>query len=276
MVLRALLIAGADMAPLAAVVAGTAATFLPPIDRKTEQAWMAYIGAAEQRMRTEITTGPAFLGLDVGQSGAGHRRQLLQGHTVVHEVARATLNGRPVEVPDAMVHHWRGAVLLPGARLDSVMERLRTEAPRPDNQDVLASSILERRGDSLRVAIKVQRIRFVRVVYNTEHTVTFERHGQARASTRIVAAKIAELADPGTPAEREVAAGQDRGFLWRWHSYWRYEQTPDGVIAECESISLSRPVPWGLGFMVGRLIDGTARQSMERALVGVRGQFGRR
>jgi hypothetical protein len=60
----------------------------------------------------------------------------------------------------------------------------------------------------------------------------------------------------------------------RWHSYWRYEQVPEGVIAECESVSLSRPVPWGFGFMVDRLIDSTARQSMERALTAVRAQLG--
>ena len=273
MSVRAALISGALTAALAAVTPRAATTPLPPIDRKVEQAWLAYVGAADQRIRTEMTSGRAFLGLDLGPSRVADRRDVLQGAIVVREVPPATLNGRTLEVPDAMVHHWRGAILLPGARLDSLIKRLKIEAPRPDNQDVLASSILEHRGDTVRVAIKVQRIRFVRVVYNTEHTVAFERHDAARASTRITATKIAEVADPGTPSEREVAAGHDRGFLWRWHSYWRYEQTAEGVIAECESISLSRPVPWGLGFMVGRLIDSTARQSMERALVGVRGQF---
>lgn len=271
---RAALISGALMTAVLAMVTPRAATIpLPPIDRKVEQAWLAYLGAAEQRIRTEVTSGRAFLGLDLGPSRAADRHDVLQGAIVVREVPPATLNGRALEVPDALVHHWRGAILLPGAKLDDLIKRLKMEAPRPDNQDVLASSILEQRGDTVRVAIKVQRIRFVRVVYNTEHTVAFERHNAARASTRIAATKIAEVADPGTPSEREVGAGHDRGFLWRWHSYWRYEQTPEGVIAECESISLSRPVPWGLGFMVGRLIDSTARQSMERALVGVKGQF---
>jgi len=34
--------------------------------------------------------------------------------------------------------------------------------------------------------------------------------------------------------------GDDRGFLWRLNAYWRYEQVAGGVIAECESITLSR------------------------------------
>lgn len=250
-----------------------AATSLPPLGRPTEQAWAVYVGATEQRIRSEIGSRQGFLGLDVDRNRIEDRRRLSAGESVISELPRARSNGREIDVPDAMVHHWRGAVLLHGMKLDDVLRRLETEPPRADGQDVLASSILERRGNTLRVAIKVQRVRFVRVVYNTEHSVAFDRHGPARASSRSTALKIAELAEPGTPSEAEVGAGRDRGFLWRWHSYWRYEQVADGVIAECESVSLSRPVPWGLGFMVGRLIDGTARQSMERALVGLRAQL---
>ena len=248
----------------------TAGPALPPLDGKAERAWSAYAGSTERRIHREIQAGVPFLGLDFDRSAAEVRRQLLRGETVVREMPAATENDRRLEVPDAMVHHWRGAVLLRGAKLDDVVRRLKAEPPRADNQDVLASSILEQRGDEMRVAIKVQRIRFVRVVYNTEHAVAFTRHTATRASSRSMATKIAELTEPGTRSEREVGSGEDRGFLRRWHSYWRYEQVAEGVIAECESVSLSRPVPWGLGFMVGRLIDSTARQSMERALAGVR------
>jgi hypothetical protein len=267
------------VALLALVATGSAtpaaAPSLPPLDRRVEQAWSAYVTATEQRIRTEINAGQtSFLGLDFDRMRAEQRQQLIRGDTVVRELPKAKSNGRDIDVPDAMVHHWRGAVLLKGMKLDDVVRRLETEAPRADGQDVLASSILERRGNQLRVALKVQRIRFIRVVYNTEHAVAFERHGAARASSRSSAVKIAELADPGTRAEAELAAGEDRGFLWRWHSYWRYEQVPEGVIAECESVSLSRSAPWGTGFLVGRLIDSTARQSMDRALLGVRAQLG--
>ena len=265
----------AVLALLAATPVTPAAAPLPPLQQKMEQAWSSYVTATEQRIRTELTSGPSvFLGLDFDRTRAEHRQQLLRGQTVIRELPQAKLNGKDIGVPDAMVHHWRGAVLIKGMTVEDVVRRLQTEAPRADGQDILASSILERRGHTLRVALKVQRIRFIRVVYNTEHAVMFERHGSGRASSRSSAVKIAELVQPGTPSEAEVAAGRDRGFLWRWHAYWRYEQVPEGVIAECESVSLSRSVPWGVGFMVGRLIDGTARQSMERALTGVRAQLG--
>ena len=81
--------------------------------------------------------------------------------------------------------------------------------------------------------------------------------------------------EPGSPQEREKPEGRDRGFLWRLASYWRYEQVDGGVIAECESVSLSRGIPRVLKLFVGRIIDDVARGSMERTLEGMRERLGR-
>jgi hypothetical protein len=121
------------------------------------------------------------------------------------------------------------------------------------------------------VFLKVRRTKFITVVYNTEHVVTFHRHTATRGASTSVATKIAQLDAPGTSAEREVGAGSE--FLLRWNSYWRYEEAPAGVIAECESISLSRAAPFGTGLLVAPIVSGTARESMERALVNLRGHF---
>jgi hypothetical protein len=43
-----------------------------------------------------------------------------------------------------------------------------------------------------------------------------------------------------------------------------------GVIIECESVSLSRTVPSVVRYIVGPLIDSTARESMTRTLEAVR------
>jgi len=108
------------------------------------------------------------------------------------------------------------------------------------------------------------------VMYNTEHAVEYKRLGTVRAAGRSVATKIAELAEPGTAREREKTADQDRGFLWRLNAYWRYEQTSDGVLIECESISLSRGVPTLLRPFVTGTVERIARESLERTLVSLR------
>ena len=167
------------------------------------------------------------------------------------------------------MHHWQGAVFLRGVDLDALMRTLEHDPP-PTSPEVLRATVLERRPSFIKVYLRLQRTKIVTAVYNTEHEVTLERHGITRASSRSEATRIVEVQDPGTPAERELRPGQDRGFLWRLTRTGGAEAVPGGVVAECESISLSRDVPFGLGAVVGPIINSTARESMERTLVSLR------
>jgi hypothetical protein len=83
--------------------------------------------------------------------------------------------------------------------------------------------------------------------------------------------RIREVRDAGTPQERLLGDEEDRDFLWRLNAYWRYQDVKGGVIAECESISLSRDVPFGLGVVARPLINRTAEGSMRAALLALRG-----
>jgi hypothetical protein len=126
------------------------------------------------------------------------------------------------------------------------------------------------------VFLRVRRTRIVTVVYDTEHDVTFHVLGPTRATSTSIATRIAEIEDPGTPDERALTPGDDHGYLWRLNAYWRYEQVQGGVIAECESISLSRSVPFLLRAVASPLITGTARSALEQTLVALRTDAARR
>ena len=236
--------------------------------------WTSYVAVTERRVERELAAGDRFLGLDFGPDAARKRRAVSGGTVLVEAVNARDGQDRSIDVPSALLHHWRGAVLIPGARLDALMSKLENGVAVGHPQDVLQSKVLERQSDRLKVFLRLQRSKFVTVVYNTEHTVTFRRLGPTRASSASMATKIAELEAPGTPQERELRPGHDRGFLWRWNSYWRYEEVPGGVIAECESISLSRSLPSAVSYVAGPLIRSTARESMERTLASLRTQFG--
>lgn len=253
---------------LGLVVDGGSAAHLGP---GTLGGWDQYVTAVESRRQTESGRTDRFLVTDHHATAASDRQALMAGQLVVHRVDSPALDA--IEVDDAMVHHWRGAVLLRGVTLDALMHRLQTEAP-PTSPEVLRASVLERRPSFIKVFLRLQRTKIVTVVFNTEHEVTFMRHGSGRASSRSIATRIAEVDDAGTPRERERPAGEDRGFLWRLNAYWRYEAVPGGVIAECESISLSRDVPFGLGAIVGPIIRSTARESMERTLQSLQNMAG--
>jgi hypothetical protein len=175
-------------------------------------------------------------------------------------------------VPDGGIHHWAGAVFIPGVTLDHVLRYLNDRAGRESEafDDVVSSKLIARDGDRLNIYMKLRRENVIVVTYNTEHTVEYRRLGDARASGRSVATKIAELDNAGTAQEREKPAGNDHGFLWRLNAYWRYEQMNGGVLIECESVSLSRDVPFGLGWLVNPKVEGIAKESLQKTLVSLR------
>ncbi len=236
---------------------------------ETVNAWNAYVKATERRIATEEISQNRFLSLDYqnASSAARDRRAILSGDIRVEHI-------RPVdsiEVPDGMIHHWRGSVFIPGVTLDFVMSRV--ENPKSEDtkqEDVLDSSVLQRSPGQLKLYLKLQRSKIVTVIYNTEHDVRYKRLGDGRAASSSVATKIAEIERLAGNREREKPEGKDSGFLWRMNSYWRYQQVNGGVIAECESITLSRSVPFVLLPAIRPLINSVAKESMARTLQSLR------
>jgi hypothetical protein len=239
----------------------------------TVDAWNTYVSATEARRARELKSPRGFLALDFAGGATSARHAVLSGDVVVEHMQAAWPSGEPVEVPSALVHHWRGAILIPGMSAARLVAQLQDGAPPTRQEDVLQSTVLERRPDWMRMSLKLQRKKIVTVVFNTEHVVTFARDGASRATSASTATKIAEVTDAGTPQERELPIGDDRGFLWRLNAYWRYEDVPGGVIAECESITLSRDVPSVVRYFVMPLIERAARESMTRTLVALRTRF---
>ena len=125
----------------------------------------------------------------------------------------------------------------------------------------------------LKLYLKLQRSKIVTVIYNTEHLVRYQRHGDAQAFSSSIATKISEIERLNDTTEREKPEGHDRGFLWRMNSYWRYQQVPGGVIVECESMTLSRSIPSFLEFMVRPIINKVARESMHRTLQSMKARI---
>ena len=168
-----------------------------------------------------------------------------------------------------------GAVrYLRGARLADVLASCSRACPCGHREDVLDAKVLETQPDRMRVFLKLQRkkVRDGRLQHGAHRDVPESRGNPGVEHS--TATKIAELESPNTPRERELRLGEDHGYLWRWNSYWRYEEVAGGVIAECESVSLSRTVPSVVSYIAGPLIRSTARESMERTLGTMRTVIG--
>jgi hypothetical protein len=239
--------------------AAVAAAQLKP---ESEQAWRDYIRDVEARRARDTAARAGAASPAAATAPTGPTPQAT-GAITVTPLGDGGRDGSVEVAGGALIHHWRGRVVIPGVTLDDVIRQVH-RAPR--QSDVLAAKILEDRGDTLRVYLKLTRKELITVTYHTEHLVELTPHGPGRISSRSVATKIAELADAGTPREREKPAGADLGLLWRLNAYWRYEEAPGGVLVECESLSLSRGIPLLLKPFASGTVNRVARESMTRTL----------
>ena len=259
---------GCTVAIAVTLVGSTAALAAARLQPEAAAAWNGYVRATETRIIRELKSPNGFLVLDFGRAASAERSALLAGELVVEP-----MSGASPGAPSARVEHWRGAVFIPGITAMRLVDEL--EQGPPPSEDVLRSAVLDRGPDWMYISMRLRRKAVLTVVYDTEHLVTFTRESASRATSTSTAVRIVEVADVDTPQEHQATAGEDRGFLWRLNAYWRYQDVAGGAIAECESITLSRDVPFMVRFVVNPIVERTARESMTRTLVAMKTKFAR-
>jgi hypothetical protein len=225
------------------LVAAFAAAEGAELTRETLVAWDRYVAWTEHRMRTDDSF-------------------LLQ-----ETLLETTADGRSIAIPKGLVHHWLGSVFIPNTTVDELVGWLQDyDEHHRYFDEVESSKLVSRNGDDYAIFLRLRRKKVVTVHYNTEHLVRYRRHGDGRVSSASYSTRIAEIDNAGEADEIEKAQGDDRGFLWRLNSYWRFEQGSGGVTVELESLSLSRGVPVAVQWLVGRYLDSVPRESIEATL----------
>ena len=225
-------------------------------------AFNSYVGGIESRLGQQHRSADAFLasGDLAPQSTAGLRG----GELIVEEV---TPSGGTA-LPGALLHHWRGTVFAPRATVAD-FERLMKDFnnyPKNFSPQVVQARVISRRGDDLQTLMRVRQKHVITVVMDTAYDVSFgrldERHGYSISrSTR-----ISEIDSAGTGAERELSASESHGFLWQLNTYWSYEERDGGLYMQIETVSLTRSIPRGLGWVVQPFVESVPRESLEFTL----------
>ena len=263
---RRRLLAGAAAAVLVSISTPATPAELQP---RTIAAFGHYVQLSEATMNA----GAPFLWIDrlPAPEQASRRSELRQGSLLIERVT-TTDGGKEISIPDGLVHHWIGVVFVPGATVDSAVSLLQdydrhAEIYKPA---VARSKLLARDGDTFRVYLRFFQKKVITVVVNSEHEARFSREGRDRARSRIYSTRIAEVENPDTPGEREKPVGQDGGYLWRLYTYWRFLERDGGTYVQCESITLTRGIPVGFGWLIRPFITSIPRESLEFTLTTTR------
>jgi hypothetical protein len=232
-----------------------------------------YARLVEARMDKERSGQLAFLWLD--QLPDEWRRdaqaQLRRGEVVVSRLHTCDGQGA-VRFLDAMCHHWIGTILVPGARLDDVVTLMQAYDRYQDvySPAVRRSKTLSRDGNHFKVSLQLFMKKIISVVLNTESDVQYIPVTPKRMQVRSSSTRIAEVANADTAEAREQPVGHDNGFLWRFNNYCALEERGEGTVVQCESISLSRDIPFGLRWLIGPFLSDVPRESLEFTLATIR------
>ena len=180
--------------------------------------------------------------------------------------------GRTIESPRGLIHHWTGTTLIPGATVERTVALMQGYDRYQDiyAPNVRRSRTIARQGDRFTVYLQLFMKKVIGVVLNTEYDVRYTRLTASRVHVRSYSTRIAEVRDPGTEAEAEAPVGNDSGFLWRFNNYCSLEGRAEGTYVQCESVSLSRAIPTGLGWIVGPFVTSIPRESLEFTLGSMR------
>ncbi|HLQ77541.1 MAG TPA: hypothetical protein VK210_09305 [Terriglobia bacterium] len=239
----------------------------------TLQSWDKYVQLTEKRIAGELHGTAGFLQTDFMKPANAAKVQgvLKSGKVYVERMKTLDAAGKEMPVPDGMIHHWYGAIFVPGIKVEPLLKWIQDYDHHSRYfKEVEQSKLISRNGDTFYIYMRLMRKKVVTVHYNTEHTAVYETNGAGRASSRSFTTKIAEIDDAGTPSEKEKPIGMDSGYMWRLNSYWRFREQDGGVVVECESVSLSRGIPFGFGWLIGDYVESIPRESLESALTSIR------
>ncbi len=255
------------IAAVAVVCAGwiplTSAELTPAI----KQAFSRYIDLFEQNWNRAPQTQP-YLYID-GDPAA--RAKVRAGQTLI--LPRKTLDsGREIKTPGGLIQDWLGVIFIPDAGLEHVRTVMQDYGSykRFFAPEVIESRQLHRTGNDFNIFLRLYKRQIVPVLFNANYDVHYSAPGPRRLAIVSRSTRIAQLKDPGNPNGEEETVGNDDGFLWTLNSYWRFQEADGGVYGECEAISLSRDVPFGLSWMLGKFLEHFPKDSMENTLEGVR------
>jgi hypothetical protein len=173
------------------------------------------------------------------------------------------------ELPDALEHHWRGSAFVACAKaadFERVLREFETY-PRTFSPQVLQAKVLERTGsDHLVGRMRVRQKHVLTVVLDSTYDVTFARLDAQHGYSLSRSTEMREVADAGTPSEHALSAKDEHGYLWRLNSYWSYAEGDGGLYVQIESISMTRSIPTGLGWLIGPFVQSVPRESLEFTL----------
>lgn len=234
---------------------GAALANATALKQATLQAWNNYIKTVVASMDDRAAGRKQFLWIDESPE---LQQRVRGGEMVVANQEHAKISG-------GMIHHWIGAMFLPGVSIEEV-SRILSDYDRYKNiygPVVVSSKTLERKdGCDKATFVMSQRAFGVTAAIETEDEIRNMKLAADKTYTLTNSVRLQEFADYGQPDQRLLPQDQGPGYVYRTFGVTRLEQRDGGVYVEMESIALSRNIPFAFRWLIKPLTEHLPRNLM--------------
>ncbi len=241
----------------------TAALGLQAAELKPDavSAWDAYIQAASSRMAERAGHG-TFLWLDELAGGSVRARN---GEIVIAPVGQHN----PHSVPHGLIHDWVGAAFIPNVTLREVLPVVRDYSRYKDfyQPTVLDSKTIDAKPepgnqkDHFAITM-LNKALFLKTALETECDSTFHQIDEKRWYSVAQTTRVQQIDRYGQADQRRLPVDQGSGYIWRLHSFTRYQERDGGVYMELEVMALSRDIPLTVRLVAEPIVRRVSRNSL--------------
>jgi hypothetical protein len=239
----------------------------------TAGAFERYVRLTEHRIDAEVSRSKDFLWMDSlpADRHAEVVRGLRQGGVIVEKL-QTREGSTSIDVPDGLIHHWVGTVFVPGAGVNEAVALMQDYDRHSQyfSPAIARSKTLERDGNGFRVFLRFHVKKIITVTLDTDNEAEFFRLAADRAHSRIRSTRVTEIASANTPQEAPKPAGDEHGFMWNLNTYWRFAERDGGTYIQCESLTLTRDVPFALAWIIRPNVTQMPKESLTFTLAKAR------
>lgn len=174
----------------------------------------------------------------------------------------------PHKVTDGLIHDWVGSVFIPGGTLEKGLAVLRDYDRHAEyfGPEMMSSKLVSSAGGVDVTKVRLKKKKVITVVLDANFESSLRRISPASALIRIRSKGISEVEDAGEPEESLKPPDTGYGFLWRLHSWYLLEEKDGGLWVQLRSISLTRGIPFGLGGLIGPMVNSLPKESLVSTL----------
>jgi hypothetical protein len=247
------------------LVASAIAVGAAILEAKTAAAFHRYVRLTEHRIDGEVGRADQFLWVDtLPPNRRAEMKTGLQQGGVIIERLQTRDGGNEIDVPDGLIHHWLGVVFVPRVSVKQAVA-LMQDYDRHSKYfapAIASSKKLNQNGNRFKVALRFHVKKIISVTMDTENEAEFFQPGADRAHSRIRTTRVTEIADAGTPQEKPKPSGEEHGFMWNLNTYWRFLERDGGTYIQCESLTLSRDVPFAFAWIIRPMVTQMPKESL--------------